>query len=127
MDIPLHPRLRLVGEVADELIFVAQMLSRAAARGIARTRPPRNATLRPGAGTPMWNALVLAVRPHLRVRGAKINLGRELGLPPQRIHEFFVARTAAPDAERTLVILHWLSTRPPLRTRKQKSAFSHNM
>ena len=124
MDIPLHPRLRLIGEVADELVFVARQLSRAAARGIAPTRSSRNATLRPGAGTPMWNALVLAVRPHLRVYGSKINLGRELGLPPQRIHEFFVARTAAPDAERTLLILHWLTTRPPLRTRKRKATFT---
>jgi len=114
MDTPLHPRLRLAGEAADGLIGLAQLLARAAARRAADVRPPRNTTLRPGANTPLWNALVLAARPHLRRRGEKTNLGRELGLPPQRIHEFFVARTAAPDAERTLGILHWLATRPAL-------------
>src|SRR5687767_12333850 len=104
MDIPLHPHLRAVGDVAEGLTWAAQQLARAAARRVARRRPPKNATLRPGAGTPMWNALVLAVRPHLRRRGEKTNLGRELGVPPQRIHEYFVARTAAPDAERTLCV-----------------------
>jgi len=122
MDIPLHPRLRAAGEVADGLVSVAQMLTRAAARGIARGRPPRNATLRPGPSTPMWNALVLAVRPHLRRYGAKTNLGRELGLPPQRIHEFFGERTATPDAERTLCILHWLSLQAPPSTRSTASS-----
>ena len=54
------------------------------------------------------------MRPQLRRRGEKINLGRELGVPPQRIHEYFVARTAAPDAERTLALLVWLARRPAI-------------
>lgn len=113
MDIRIHPRLKLAGQVAEGLIYVSEQLVRAAARQIPRSPRRRNATLRPGPGTPMWNALILAVRPHLRRRGEKSNLGRELGVPPQRIHEFFVARSAAPDAERTLAVLHWLGNRQP--------------
>jgi hypothetical protein len=128
MTLPVHPRLKMAGDAAEALISVAQALTRAAARRVARSRPARNTTLRPGADTPMWNALVLAVRPHLRVHGEKSNLARELGVPPQRIHEFFVARTAAPDAERTLIILNWLATRPaaPAGGTKRKAEVSRN-
>ena len=98
--------------VADGLIWVAQELARIAATQVsARRVRRRGATLRPGASTPMWNALVQAVRPYLNKRGEKIKLGRILGVPPQRVHDYFVARTAAPDAERTLLLLHWLSQR----------------
>lgn len=111
MTMPLHPRLRAASEVADGLIWVGRQLARAAARRAPRPPVRRNATLRPGPATPLWNALVLAVRPHLRRRGEKTNLGRELGVPPQRIHEYFVARSATPDAERTLSIMCWLASR----------------
>lgn len=76
----------------------------------ARRRP--GTTLRPGLGTPQWNALVRAVRPLLAPRGAQSRLARLLGLPPQRIHEYFVARTSAPDAERTIQLLAWLVRAP---------------
>ena len=112
MSTPLHPRLQTVSEVAEGLVRVSQELARVAARSAGEHRLPRNTTLRPGPGTPLWNALVRAVRGHLRRRGQKTNLGRELGVPPQRIHEYFVARTAAPDAERTLQVLHWLALQP---------------
>lgn len=59
----------------------------------------------------MWNALVQSVQPYLARRGEKIKLGRILGVPPQRIHEYFVARTATPDAERTLALAYWLVQR----------------
>lgn len=100
----LRPFLTLAGLLADG----AEALLRATARRTLRRPRRRNATVRPGLDTPLWLALVAAVRPHLRRRGSKINLGRELGVPPQRIHEYFVARTAAPDAERTLALLVWL-------------------
>jgi hypothetical protein len=116
----MHPRLKPAAAMADGLVYVAQQLSRAAAQRVIRQPPRRNATLRPGPDTPLWNALILTLRPHLRRRGEKTNLGRELGVPPQRIHEYFVARTAAPDAERTLQILQWLARRPPLPTRRGK-------
>lgn len=106
-------QLRNLMLIAELLVMPAEELARAAARRVLRPPAKRNATLRPGLDTPLWNALVAAVRPQLRRRGEKINLGRELGVPPQRIHEYFVARTAAPDAERTLALLVWLARRAP--------------
>lgn len=106
--------------MAELLVMPAEELARAAARQLLRQPARRNATLRPGIDTPLWNALVVAVRTQLRRRGEKINLGRELGVPPQRIHEYFVARTAAPDAERTLALLVWLARRLPPDRRGKK-------
>lgn len=114
----LPPQTRSAAAIAEALVYLVQGMIRAAARSSSPTPLRRNRTLRPGPGTPHWNALVLAVRPHLRRRGSKINLARELGLPGQRVNEFFVARTATPDAERTLALLHWLATRPPLPVRR---------
>lgn len=111
--LPVNPQLRALLQLADLLAQQGEELARAAARHVLRPPPRRNATLRPGPDTPLWNALVAAVRAQLRRRGEKINLGRELGVPPQRIHEYFVARTAAPDAERTLTLLVWLARRSP--------------
>ena len=71
-------------------------------------RPRLGATLRPGKDTPLWNALVAEVRPHLRRHGTQVNLGRLLGLDRQTIHAYFVARTRMPDAERTMQLLTWL-------------------
>ncbi len=73
-----------------------------------KPRRGRGATIRPGVDTPLWLALVARVRPLLRTRGAKILLARELNLDPSRISQFFVTRTASPDAERTLLLLGWL-------------------
>jgi hypothetical protein len=110
----VHPRLKPAAAMADGLVLLAQQLTRVAARRWPRDPKRRNTTLRPGPDTPMWNALVLSVRPYLRRRGEKTNLGRELGVPPQRIHEYFVARKSTPDAERVLRILRWLANRPPV-------------
>lgn len=74
----------------------------------ADRRPRQGATLRPGKDTPLWNALVAEVRPHLRRHGTQVNLGRLLGLDRQTIHAYFIARTRMPDAERTLQLLTWL-------------------
>jgi hypothetical protein len=110
--------------MAELLVMPAEELARAAARQLLRQPARRNATLRPGIDTPLWNALVAVVRTQLRRRGEKINLGRELGVPPQRIHEYFVARTAAPDAERTLALLIWLARRLPPDRRGKKVIFT---
>jgi hypothetical protein len=71
-------------------------------------RPRQGATLRPGRETPLWNALVAEVRPHLRQHGTQVNLGRLLGLDRQTIHAYFGTRTRMPDAERALQLLTWL-------------------
>jgi hypothetical protein len=112
---PTNAQLRFLVQMAGVLALQSEELIRATARNVLRPAVRRNATLRPGPNTPLWNALVAAIRPHLRRRGEKINLGRELGVPPQRIHEYFVARTATPDAERTLDLVVWLARRSPLR------------
>ena len=67
--------------------------------------------MRPGLDTPLWQAVVRAVRPHLRERGAKALLARELGVHRARVGEFFIKETAMPDAERTLLLLTWLARR----------------
>ena len=87
------------------------LLKRTARKAPPRRGPRKGTTWRPGARTPMWLALVAAVRPYLRRRGEKANLARLLELPPPRISDFLTAKRAAPDAERTLRLLHWLSQR----------------
>ncbi len=84
---------------------------RAAAERKDARRPRKGATLRPGADTPLWNAVVEQVRPHLRVRGAKANLARVLEVPRQRVHDYFVIGTQMPDAERMIHVLLWLAVR----------------
>lgn len=97
------------------LAAVLELPATALARELRRQMRPaprkRGATLRPGADTPLWLALAAAVRPHLGARGAKSRLARVLGLSPGRIHEYFGARSAMPDAERTLFLLLWLAER----------------
>ncbi len=111
-DYYVHPRLEMTLQMSEALVDVARELVRAAASHIpARRGRHRGATLRPGPGTPMWNALVQEVRPYLAKYGEKAKLARLLGVPQQRVHEFFLTGTSAPDAERTLLLLHWLAQR----------------
>jgi hypothetical protein len=99
-------------DAGDTIEALGMALARFAHRRLRPHRPrPRGATLRPGADTPLWLALVGLVRPHLRRRGAKALLARELGVDPSRITEFFGTRSAMPDAERALRLILWL--RPP--------------
>ena len=72
---------------------------------------PRGATLRPGVDTPLWLALANEVQPLLAKRGTKALLARELGLHRSQVSKYFVAKSAMPDAERTLQLLVWLSQR----------------
>lgn len=64
---------------------------------------------RPGPDTPLWNALIAAVRPHLVKRGSKSNLARILGVPRQRIYDTITRPTVMPDAETALHLLLWLA------------------
>lgn len=97
-------------------VMLAEILAEAALafvenrrRAFRLARRPRvGATLRPGRDTPLWNALVAEIRPHLKKYGAQVNLGRLLGLDRQAVHTYFVARTRMPDAERALQLLTWL-------------------
>jgi hypothetical protein len=105
----------------DALVEPLELAAIALAKHLREHRKPaprsRGATLRPGVDTPLWLALREAVRPHLRTRGAKALLARELGLDPARMTEFFVNSAAMPDAERTLELLAWLGRRPQTQTK----------
>ncbi len=100
-----------------ELLLILYDAAAEALRARGRRRAPDRrerpvaATLRPGSGTPLWNELARQAVPYLRRRGEKAKLGRLLGLPRQRVHEFIRARTACPDAERTLLLLCWVARR----------------
>lgn len=103
-----HPRLDAAGEFLDLLTEAAG--SAATKLVVALKRPSeRGRAITPGIDTPLWNALAVACLPHLRKRGAKIRLARLLAVPRQRIHDYFIARTRVPDAERVLAILLWLA------------------
>lgn len=102
--------LRLTLTAVEILAEAAQLAAIKAANSVrpASKRRPRGATLRPGAETPLWSALVGEVRPLLRKRGARTLLARELGIHQSRVTEFFLRNHAMPDAERTLELLLWL-------------------
>jgi hypothetical protein len=108
----VHPKLEPLLAASGALAEAAALAARSTQRQLLRSlRPRRGQTLRPGIDTPLWNTLVEAVRPHLKKRGDKVNLGRFLGLPRQRIHEFLNNRSTLPDAERTLLLLCWLEAK----------------
>ena len=109
----LHPKMELPAALSLLLFEAASASVRAAARKLNRpdTRPRPGQTLRPGSGTPIWNELVKETQPYLRKRGDKVKLARILGIPRQRLNDYLHARTACPDAERTLLLLCWLSCR----------------
>lgn len=101
----------MIFAMTDGLESVARDLIRSAARQYSREGRRRGATLRPGSGTPYWGALAAAVRPFLKQRGERAQLARLLGVHPARINEYFVKNSAMPDAERTILLLQWLSLR----------------
>lgn len=112
MDLPPPPSVRLMLGLMEPLVDAAEATVRAMVRKRAdRRRVRQGSTLRPGVTTPMWNEVITTARPFLQKRGAKVKLARILGVPRQRIHDYFVGRTAFPDAERLLLLLHWLAAR----------------
>jgi hypothetical protein len=108
---PIH-RFRHLEILSEGLVDLARWSARRAQKYWEK-RPPlrRWQALRPRADTPLWNALALAVEAQVRRRGAKARLARMLGISRQRLHLLLVAKTAYPDAERTLLLLVWLQAR----------------
>ena len=107
-----HPRLAILEALTEGLAYAAVDAIKA-----ARTPPKevrrsaRGDTVRPGPETPLWNELVAAARQLIHRRGEKANLARFLGLPRQRVHQYLMAKSASPDAERTLLLLAWVHAR----------------
>ncbi len=112
MDDPLSPAIRNLVPLLDLLTFAAEQSAHAARKvyRVAR-RQRRGATLRPGPHTPLWNELVKEARTHLGRYGEKAKLARILGVPRQRVHQYLRAKSAGPDAERTLRLLIWVHAR----------------
>ena len=100
MKTPIHPRLDVIFAMTDGVAWGARELMRAAVKHSGPARRKRGATLRPGAGAPLWGALAAAVRPYLEQRGEKAQLARILGVDAARVSEYFVLGSAMPDAER---------------------------
>ena len=98
----------IIGLLSDIGWAAIEFSADAANRRTSRNRRRVGATLRPGLNTPLWNAVAARVRRHLTKRGTQANLARHLGLPRQRVHDYFVAGSQAPNAERTLQVLFWL-------------------
>ena len=106
------PQLELPAGLAISLMEAAIKTIRAGlAEERRRRRPRRGETLKPGPQTPLWNELARAVRAELAGHGAQARLGRVLLLPRQRVHEMLTSSRHLPDAERTLMLLVWLSVR----------------
>lgn len=108
-----HPEI-VVAEALGERIAAAaakqaRRLALALQRGKTAAADRPGCTLRPGAGTPLWNELREEIRVHLKVRGRQAQLARLIGLPRQRINSFVTGGGQMPDAERTLQLLAWLS------------------
>ncbi len=113
--LPIPPGFReldLVANIVSEFAMAAIAARRQAAKAAAAARRPRRGSvLHPSQHTPLWNELVRAVNAQFRRRGDRVNLGRILGLPRQRIYELFRRRRHLLDAERTLLLLIWLQAR----------------
>ena len=108
----LDPRFMLAKALFEVIVAASTEMAKQAPKAFRleqRRRSRRGGvTLRPGKETPLWNELRAQMRPHLKVYGQQVNLGRLLGLPRQRINSFVTGGGQMPDAERTLQLLAWL-------------------
>ena len=106
-----HPRMNAILGLGAGLAFAAEASARALKTACKHSRTTRGVGLKPGADTPLWNELTLVLRQQKWTYGEKAKLGRILGLPRQRVDDFIVGRRRLPNAEHTLLILHWLNSR----------------
>ena len=115
----IRPRPDTTFRIDDLLADAAKEIAKQSnnAFRLERRRDGSGKTLRPGKETPLWNALLAALEPHLEKHGAQAQLARLLGLDRQAVHAFCKGRTRMPDAERTLHLVAWLMAmrdgRPP--------------
>jgi len=109
-------KLSITGDLVLGLFEAAEAVTQATALKIKKARllgkrRKTGLTLRPGADTPLWNELVRHTLPLLGRRGSKARLARFLRLPRQRMQDCLKAKQAALDAERTLLLLCWVTAR----------------
>ncbi len=104
--------LQIPGRLALSLTEAAPQTMQVLTQRLAAKETPRTQrSLRPGAETPMWNAVREAVAAELTRYGDAARLARFLGLSRQRLHELIRAGAGVPDGERTLLLLVWLQMR----------------
>jgi transcriptional regulator with XRE-family HTH domain len=109
-----HPRLEMTLDMAELLMDTGVRLAFEAADTAKRLTARRRksaATLRPGAATPLWNALASELASELRAYGHKARLARVMGVSRQTVHAWCTGRSRMPDAERTLQLMAWLLAR----------------
>jgi len=112
MDYYVPAQFNALLKLADGFMTMGDEALLAATKVYKRyTRKHRGGTIRPGPDTPLWNELAAETRRLIRKHGEKANLGRWLGLPRQRIHQYLMEKSAGPDAERTLLLLVWVSAK----------------
>lgn len=110
----MHPKLEIplyLAEAFAKAAVKSAVLTAQSARSLRRRPRGSQKTLKPGLESPLWNELADAVQNRLTRYGEKARLARVLGLPRQRVHELIRTRRHMPDAERTLLLLTWLSAR----------------
>ncbi len=95
----------------DSLIHAARETGLQAAKLVRNRRHKSYRALQPGPDTPLWNELRQRIARQLVKRGEQIVLARFLGISRQRLHLMIKAQAAAPDAERTLLLLAWVLAR----------------
>lgn len=106
----LKPRIDTTFRLDEILLEAAQEIAKQSAKSfrLEKHRGGSGKTLRPGKDTPLWNALLAELQPHLKKHGAQAQLARLLGLDRQAVHAFVKGRSRMPDAERTLQLVAWL-------------------
>ena len=106
----MHPRIDTIAEFSEILASAAAEIAKESAKAfrLEKRRDGSGRTLRPGKDTPLWNALLAELQPHLKKHGAQAQLARLLGLDRQAVHAFVKGRSRMPDAERTLQLVAWL-------------------
>ena len=109
-DARMHPRIETIAGLGEILASVAVEIAKQSDKAfrLEKRRSGGGKTLRPGKDTPLWNALLAELEPHLEKHGAQAQLARLLGLDRQAVHAFVKGRTRMPDAERTLQLVAWL-------------------
>jgi len=111
--IPIHPRIRFWLEMIELIYQLGEAGLKELEKVPRKLRPRRKSyhTLRPGLGTPLWNACSILLRSELKPHGSKVRLARYLGISKQRVSDYLAGRRLMPDAETTLRILYWVAAK----------------
>ncbi len=99
----------LAGLLAEAAEAGAKELANTVEKKLKPKRRGNYATRRPGADTPLWNACAQLLLAELNKRGAKVQLASYLGIPKQRVTDYFRGKRRMPDAETLLQMMEWLA------------------